>query len=126
MDAKVIDIFAERDKRKAAAEPVKGAYLFSLDLYAPAEGDMPDGAVICPDGSPSADDFRYFAVMLNRMARMIHDHAESLSPSEDGMILAEATVFSNSRVRAFFSNSIETGAQREWLAERFDDAKGMI
>lgn len=122
----VVDIFSERQKREDRKPPTKGAYLFSIDLYAPVEGDNPDSTITCPDGAPTADDLRYFAQMLWRMARMVHDEAESISPSPDGMIMAEAVIFNNSRVRTFISNFIGTTEQRAWLARRFDDAKSTI
>lgn len=70
------------------------------------------------------DRYRYIADRLDDLAFIFRQYAEAENPSERGAVIATATIFEDSTVRVRTDeNKVVTDEQKEWVKERFDDAK---
>lgn len=77
-------------------------------------------------GLDLADQYRYVADRLDDLAFIFRQYAEAETPSEKGAVIATAIIFEDSTVRVRTDeNKVVTDEQKEWVKERFDDAKSV-
>jgi len=76
------------------------------------------------DDQDTGDRYRLIADRLDDLSFIFRQYAEQESASELGQVIATVTVFENSTVRVRTDeNKIVTREQKDWVKERFDDAK---
>lgn len=76
------------------------------------------------DGKEPAERMRYYVEALNSIAFRMQRMAEEIGPSMHGKMVATATIYADAAVsvRAVSSDFVDE-EQKEWLVDRFDDAK---
>lgn len=124
MNGNVINISDFRNPKcdAATAEPV---WLFDLRAFCTPEGF--EGTILSFNEADDTGDgcrLRHYADCLDQLSWLLRQQAERIEPSDDGIPLATATIFTSSLVRVRINDDeITTPEQAAWLDERFDDAK---
>lgn len=124
-DSKVVQI-ADWRKKKRGDEGERGDWLFDLRVFAGPNGF--EGSVIDKNEAFShlatGDEMRMHADALDQLVWFLRQMAEEVTPTDNGMPLATATIYKSSLTRVRVNDDeFGTEEQLAWLDERWDDAK---